>query len=144
MTRKRFIKTLMSKGVSRNKAQVQAQYARARGSYAKGYEAWKRVNSLSEALDGLSEGVRDLAKGLSVLCSAFGVAVSAFSSAFSVALQDPSPFGDTCLRCGGTGTVPQMQSMAQFDGPSVRGPDRMTICPRCLGTGRNLYKEENQ
>lgn len=144
MTRKRFIKLLMSNGVSRNTAELKAQCTRALESYEDGYEAWSRVDDLSKALDGLTISIGDITQGVSILCSALGAAVTAFSSALSVALQDPIPFGDTCLRCGGAGTVPQMQAMAQFDGPSLRGPDRLTICPQCLGTGRNLYKEENQ
>lgn len=30
----------------------------------------------------------------------------------------------------------KQKRLATFDGPSVRGPDLLGICPRCFGTGR--------
>lgn len=134
MTRKRFVKLLMSQGVSRNRAQELARHTRERGTYKDGYTVWKLQNSL----DPLSGALERATEAISKVVSAFGVACSAFSSILSVAMQEPNPFGGVCRRCGGTGVERRMQLMKTFDGPSVRGPDVLGVCPRCLGTGREL------
>lgn len=137
MTRKRFVKLLMSQGYSRNGANEIAIASRAiKDSYEEAYRHYTNLNSLSAHVQPLTEALNSLTKAVTKIVSSFGVAASAFSSAFSVAMQEPDPFGGVCHRCGGTGLEKRMQSMATFDGPSVRGPDLFGICPRCFGTGR--------
>lgn len=136
MTRKRYVKLLMSHGVSRNRANELAQRTRNKGNYADGYKMWKLVNDLGAPMEAIGETFRRFSETVSRVASAICVAASAFSSALTVAMQEPDPFGGRCHRCGGTGVERQMQSLATFDGPSVRGPDLLGICPRCFGTGR--------
>lgn len=136
MTRKRYIKLLMSHGVSRNQANEMAQETSMMYSYEKGYRMWKLVNDLDSPLKSIGEAASRMTESLGRIVSAIGVAASAFSSALTVAMQQPDLFGGKCHRCGGTGVERQMQSMATFDGPSVQGPDVLNICSRCFGTGR--------
>ena len=138
MTRKRFVKLLMSKGVSRNQANSIAQQYISEGlSYESGYRIWKVSHSLKDPITQIGEVVNRATAAIQSLASAIGAAASAFSSVLSVSLQQPSPFGGRCPRCDGTGVERRMQAMATFDGPSIRGPDLLSVCPRCFGTGRD-------
>lgn len=141
MTRKRFIKLLMSQGYSRNTASTMADIAiRNRVSYLDAYLAKDcTVNSLSSALDTLSNVVCQLSKALGVLTSAVSIGIEAGVRAYHEASE--STFEGKCPRCGGTGIEPRMQSMAQIGGPSLRGPDSFSICTQCFGTGKyKLYE----
>lgn len=140
MTRKRFVKLLMAQGISRNAAnEIAWNRHLCKGGYAEAYEAWNSVHGLSCVLNSsISEMVDKATNAVETLVKAIGASVSAFSSVLTVSLQNPSPFGGVCRRCGGTGVERQMQALAQIGGPSVRGPDLLSICPRCLGTGREL------
>lgn len=138
MTRKRFVKLLMSKGVSRNQANgIAQQYISGGLSYESGYRIWKIANSLKDPMTQIGEVVNRATSAIQNLVSAIGAATSAFSSVLSVSLQQPSLFGGRCPRCDGTGVERRMQAMATFNGPSVRGPDLLSVCPRCFGTGRD-------
>lgn len=138
MTRKRFVKLLMSKGVSRNRAnEIAKQYSREGLSYESGYRIWKLSHFLKDPMAQIVEVVNRAIVAIQSLVSAIGAAASAFSPVLSVSLQQPSPFGGRCPRCDGTGVEHRMQAMATFDGPSVRGPDLLSVCPRCFGTGRD-------
>lgn len=139
MTRKRFVKLLMSQGIGRNGANEFAQFTKDKGSYEKRYKAWKALNDLSNPLSGLGEAIQRATESVTKLVDSICAATRSFSSTLSVALQEPSPFGDVCPRCGGTGVEKRMQAMAQIGGPSVRGPDLFGICPQCFGTGRRCY-----
>lgn len=137
MTKKRFVKLLMSKGVSRNEANNIAKgMIKTYGNYKSGYRMWKLSTGyrLSDISDALQKATTAIGSIVDALCAS----VKAFSSALTVSLQNPSPLGGKCRRCGGNGVERQMQSMAQIGGPSVRGPDKLTICSRCLGTGREV------
>ena len=139
MTRKRFVKLLMSKGVSRNQANGIAQQYISEGiSYESGYRIWKLSHFLKDPMAQIGEVVNRATVAIQSLVSAIGAAASAFSSVLSVSLQQPSPFGGRCPRCYGTGVERRMQAMATFDGPSIRGPDLLSVCPRCFGTGRDI------
>jgi len=48
---------------------------------------------------------------------------------------DMRPPADFCTACFGTGKLKAMQSMATFNGGSMRGPDKTVKCPYCNGTG---------
>ena len=138
MTRKRFVKLLMSKGVSRNQANgIAKQYSREGLSYESGYRIWKISRSLKDPMTQIGEVVNRAIAAMQSLVSAMGAAASACSSVLSVSLQQPSPFGGRCPRCDGTGVERRAQAMATFDGPSIRGPDLLCVCPRCFGTGRD-------
>lgn len=138
MTRKRFVKLIMSHGVSRNRAQDLAKYTRSKGPYKEGYETWKMVNNLSDPFSSISEAILKVGEEVSRLASSICAAVNSFSSVITVSMQDPSPLGGKCPRCGGTGVELQMQALAQVGGSSVRGPDMLKVCPRCFGTGKEL------
>ena len=100
MTRKRFVKLLMSKGVSRNQANGIAQQYISEGlSYESGYRIWKIAHSLKDPMTQIGEVVNRATAAIQSLASAIGAAASAFSSVLSVSLQQPSPFGGRCPVC---------------------------------------------
>lgn len=140
MTRKRFVKLLMSQGVRRNTANSIARNLQTRkGGYKEAYKTWNFIHNSSHILDNsVSEDLKATVRGVSTLVNAICASVRAFSSVLTVSMQKPDVFGGICHRCGGTGVEKQMQALATFEGTSVRGPDKLSICSRCLGTGREL------
>lgn len=137
MTRKRFIKLLMSEGVSRNEANSIAKYSiNVYSNYESGYRMWKLSTGCH--LSDITDAFQKAATAIGSIVDAIGASVKAFSSALTVSLQNRDTPGGKCRRCGGHGVERQMQSLAQIGGPSVRGPDKLTVCSRCLGTGREL------
>lgn len=142
MTRKRYIKLLMSEGADRNRANAMADLVLSRKlSYAEAYPRDVKILRgidpfLLDVWDGLKEAIQPMVEAISQIVESASQAVSAFGSAFSVAMQGPRKSYRTCPKCGGRGVILEMQAMAQIGGMSIRGPDVMKICPACFGTGK--------
>lgn len=133
MTRKRYIKLLMSHGVSRNQAQESAYQVVSTGcSYEKGYKLWKLANSIYNPSDTLSEAVSKLSKEINRVFTAAALAISAFGSTLTAALQEPSPYGGICPRCGGSGMEYVEGSLSDTSPPKYR------VCSQCMGTGKEM------
>lgn len=104
MTRKRFVKLLMSQGMSRNTANTCAAYVvTSNKSYEVEYKSYDVAYKLSGAFSSLGSSFRKTIEAISTVCNAIGVAASAFSSVLTVSMQNPETFGGRCPKCGGTG-----------------------------------------
>lgn len=129
MTRKRFIKRMMADGHSRNMAaDIAASSIKLGLSYE---EAWAyknggpSLNSMSVDLSHVRDAFMDLAQTAKQVVTAMSIGISAYADAMSYMKDGVCPY------CHGTGRIRKMQSMAQIGGPSLRGPDIISVCPYC-------------
>lgn len=87
MTRKRFVKLLMSRGYSRNEAQAMALTQRQKGqSYAEAYAALT-LTMWGIKAQGFAEAIQALAVTVQVTTEAIVEGVAAFCDAFSRAMD---------------------------------------------------------
>lgn len=95
MTRKRFIKLLMSKGYSRNDAAEMAAEVPGSGqSYLEAYIRADIYNRLVNVLPGMGEAVQRATEALAKIVQAFAAGMDAFGKAYREAMMTVSYGGE--------------------------------------------------